>query len=136
MASSVIVGTTSAMTMFDVVVLVAWPLAALKTEQALTEQLGEEWLALLPEMLPYISELMEVGGDGQFRDRGHDVGNDHVRRGRAGCVAQLGDQPLVATAPTPVSQPSRPNRLLRSSLVRSGWHFYRLSSSSSMSSLI
>ncbi|OJJ49101.1 hypothetical protein ASPZODRAFT_23375 [Penicilliopsis zonata CBS 506.65] len=34
-------------------------LAALKTEQALTEQLGEEWLALLPEMLPYISELLE-----------------------------------------------------------------------------
>jgi U3 small nucleolar RNA-associated protein 10 len=34
-------------------------LAALKTEQALTEALGEEWLALLPEMLPYISELME-----------------------------------------------------------------------------
>lgn len=34
-------------------------LAALKTEQSLTEQLGEEWLALLPEMLPYISELME-----------------------------------------------------------------------------
>ncbi|KAJ5483008.1 U3 small nucleolar RNA-associated protein 10 [Penicillium diatomitis] len=34
-------------------------LAALKAEQALTEQLGEEWLALLPEMLPYISELME-----------------------------------------------------------------------------
>lgn len=33
--------------------------AALKAEQALTEQLGEEWLALLPEMLPYISELME-----------------------------------------------------------------------------
>lgn len=34
-------------------------LAALKAERALTEQLGEEWLALLPEMLPYISELME-----------------------------------------------------------------------------
>ncbi|KAJ5662546.1 U3 small nucleolar RNA-associated protein 10 [Penicillium maclennaniae] len=34
-------------------------LVALKAEQALTEQLGEEWLALLPEMLPYISELME-----------------------------------------------------------------------------
>jgi hypothetical protein len=30
-----------------------------RDEQALTEQLGEEWLALLPEMLPYISELME-----------------------------------------------------------------------------
>ncbi|PWY88349.1 U3 small nucleolar RNA-associated protein 10 [Aspergillus heteromorphus CBS 117.55] len=33
--------------------------AALKAQQSLTEQLGEEWLALLPEMLPYISELME-----------------------------------------------------------------------------
>ncbi|KUL89403.1 hypothetical protein ZTR_04421 [Talaromyces verruculosus] len=34
-------------------------LAALKAEQALTDRLGEEWLTLLPEMLPYISELME-----------------------------------------------------------------------------
>jgi U3 small nucleolar RNA-associated protein 10 len=34
-------------------------LAALRAEEALTERLGEEWLALLPEMLPYISELME-----------------------------------------------------------------------------
>ncbi|EED21107.1 SSU processome component Utp10, putative [Talaromyces stipitatus ATCC 10500] len=34
-------------------------LAALKAEQALTGRLGEEWLTLLPEMLPYISELME-----------------------------------------------------------------------------
>ncbi|GLA17631.1 snoRNA-binding rRNA-processing protein utp10 [Aspergillus niger] len=34
-------------------------LAALKAQQSLTKQLGEEWLALLPEMLPYISELME-----------------------------------------------------------------------------
>ncbi|KAM5482154.1 snoRNA-binding rRNA-processing protein utp10 [Microsporum canis] len=34
-------------------------LAAVKCEQSLTEQLGEEWLALLPEMLPFISELME-----------------------------------------------------------------------------
>ncbi|KAL4953852.1 hypothetical protein BDW69DRAFT_164310 [Aspergillus filifer] len=34
-------------------------IAALKTEQSLTETLGEDWLALLPEMLPYISELME-----------------------------------------------------------------------------
>lgn len=33
--------------------------AALKAEQSLTERLGEEWLTLLPEMLPYISELME-----------------------------------------------------------------------------
>lgn len=32
---------------------------ALKAEQALTEQLGEDWLVLLPEMLPYINELME-----------------------------------------------------------------------------
>ncbi|KAI5308652.1 snoRNA-binding rRNA-processing protein utp10, partial [Ascosphaera atra] len=29
-------------------------LAAVKCEQALTERLGEEWLVLLPEMLPYI----------------------------------------------------------------------------------
>ncbi|KMU90916.1 U3 small nucleolar RNA-associated protein 10 [Coccidioides immitis H538.4] len=34
-------------------------LAAVKCEQQLTERLGEEWLALLPEMLPYISELLE-----------------------------------------------------------------------------
>ncbi|OAX85330.1 hypothetical protein ACJ72_00295 [Emergomyces africanus] len=34
-------------------------LAAVKCELSLTERLGEEWLALLPEMLPYISELME-----------------------------------------------------------------------------
>ena len=34
-------------------------LAAVKCEQGLTERLGEEWLALLPEMLPHISELME-----------------------------------------------------------------------------
>lgn len=38
--------------------------AALKAEQALTEQLGEDWLALLPEMLPYISELMEDEDEG------------------------------------------------------------------------
>ena len=34
-------------------------LAAVKTEQALTERLGEEWLSLLPEMLPFISEAQE-----------------------------------------------------------------------------
>jgi U3 small nucleolar RNA-associated protein 10 len=34
-------------------------LAAVKCEQALTDRLGEEWLALLPEMLPFISELQE-----------------------------------------------------------------------------
>jgi U3 small nucleolar RNA-associated protein 10 len=34
-------------------------LAAVKLERSLTDRLGEEWLALLPEMLPYISELME-----------------------------------------------------------------------------
>lgn len=34
-------------------------LAAVKAEQALTERLGEDWLAMLPEMLPYISELQE-----------------------------------------------------------------------------
>jgi len=34
-------------------------LAAVKCEQALTDRLGEEWLSLLPEMLPFISELQE-----------------------------------------------------------------------------
>ncbi|KAI1104253.1 hypothetical protein F4804DRAFT_202814 [Jackrogersella minutella] len=34
-------------------------LAAVKCEQALTKRLGEEWLSMLPEMLPYISELQD-----------------------------------------------------------------------------
>jgi U3 small nucleolar RNA-associated protein 10 len=34
-------------------------LAAVKCEQALTDRLGEEWLSMLPEMLPFISELQE-----------------------------------------------------------------------------
>lgn len=34
-------------------------LVAVQAEQDLTEKLGEEWLALLPEMLPFISELQE-----------------------------------------------------------------------------
>jgi U3 small nucleolar RNA-associated protein 10 len=38
-------------------------LAAVKCEQALTDRLGEEWLSLLPEMLPFISELQEDDDD-------------------------------------------------------------------------
>ncbi|KAF2749714.1 U3 small nucleolar RNA-associated protein 10 [Sporormia fimetaria CBS 119925] len=34
-------------------------LSTVLLEQALTKRLGEEWLALLPEMLPFISELRE-----------------------------------------------------------------------------
>ncbi|GAP90048.1 putative BP28CT domain-containing protein [Rosellinia necatrix] len=34
-------------------------LAVVKCQQALTDRLGEEWLSMLPEMLPYISELQE-----------------------------------------------------------------------------
>jgi U3 small nucleolar RNA-associated protein 10 len=34
-------------------------LAAVKCEQGLTDRLGEEWLSMLPEMLPFISELQE-----------------------------------------------------------------------------
>ncbi|KAF4637911.1 hypothetical protein G7Y89_g179 [Cudoniella acicularis] len=34
-------------------------LAAVKCQQSLTDRLGEEWLSLLPEMLPFISELQE-----------------------------------------------------------------------------
>ena len=38
-------------------------LAAVKCEQALTDRLGEEWLSMLPEMLPFISELQEDDDD-------------------------------------------------------------------------
>jgi U3 small nucleolar RNA-associated protein 10 len=34
-------------------------LVAVKCGQALTDTLGEEWLSMLPEMLPFISELQE-----------------------------------------------------------------------------
>ncbi|KAF2120311.1 hypothetical protein BDV96DRAFT_485905 [Lophiotrema nucula] len=34
-------------------------LATVLCEQSLTKRLGEEWLALLPEMLPFVSELRE-----------------------------------------------------------------------------
>ena len=34
-------------------------LAAVQTERVLTERLGEEWLALLPEMLPFVGEALE-----------------------------------------------------------------------------
>lgn len=34
-------------------------LAAVKCEQALTDRLGEEWMSMLAEVLPYISELQE-----------------------------------------------------------------------------
>jgi U3 small nucleolar RNA-associated protein 10 len=34
-------------------------LAAVKCERSLTDRLGEDWLALLPEMLPFITELLE-----------------------------------------------------------------------------
>ena len=34
-------------------------LAAVQSERALAERLGEGWLALLPEMLPFISEALE-----------------------------------------------------------------------------
>jgi U3 small nucleolar RNA-associated protein 10 len=38
-------------------------LAAVKCEQSLTDRLGEEWLSMLPEMLPFISELQEDDDD-------------------------------------------------------------------------
>jgi len=34
-------------------------LAVVKCQQAITAKLGEDWLHLLPEMLPYISELQD-----------------------------------------------------------------------------
>lgn len=38
-------------------------LAAVKCQQALTIKPGEEWLSMLPEMLPFISELQEDDDD-------------------------------------------------------------------------
>ena len=39
-------------------------LAAVKTQLSLTERLGEEWLAQLPEMLPFVGEGMEDDDEG------------------------------------------------------------------------
>ena len=38
-------------------------LAAVVCQRALTKRLGEEWLVLLPEMLPFMSEAMEDGNE-------------------------------------------------------------------------
>jgi U3 small nucleolar RNA-associated protein 10 len=38
-------------------------LAAVRCEQVLTDRLGEEWMSMLPEMLPFISELQEDDDD-------------------------------------------------------------------------
>ncbi|TKX19604.1 BP28CT (NUC211) domain-containing protein [Elsinoe australis] len=43
-------------------------MAAVKTERALTERLGEDWLALLPEMLPFIGEVQEDEDEGVERE--------------------------------------------------------------------
>ncbi|KAI1143889.1 hypothetical protein F5Y05DRAFT_10155 [Hypoxylon sp. FL0543] len=43
-------------------------LAVVKCEQALTNRLGEEWLSMLPEMLPYISELQDDDDDDVERE--------------------------------------------------------------------
>jgi U3 small nucleolar RNA-associated protein 10 len=41
---------------------------AAKCERMLTQDLGEEWLALLPEMLPVIQELLEDDSDDVVRE--------------------------------------------------------------------
>ena len=38
-------------------------LAAVQCQQALADKIGEEWLAMLPEMLPFISELQDDDDD-------------------------------------------------------------------------
>lgn len=43
-------------------------LAAVNAQRALTERLGEDWLALLPEMLPFISEVVEDDDEGVERE--------------------------------------------------------------------
>lgn len=34
-------------------------LAAVETERELCERLGQEWLDMLPEMLPFVNEVLE-----------------------------------------------------------------------------
>jgi U3 small nucleolar RNA-associated protein 10 len=34
-------------------------LTAVKCQRSLTDRLGEEWLTMLPEMLPFITDLLE-----------------------------------------------------------------------------
>lgn len=43
-------------------------LAAVHCELSLTSRLGEEWLSLLPEMLPLISELQEDDDEDVYED--------------------------------------------------------------------
>lgn len=43
---------------------VAVRLIAVKCERALTNRLGEEWLGMLPEMLPVIAEGLEDDDEG------------------------------------------------------------------------
>ena len=43
-------------------------LATVLCEQELTKVLGEEWLVLLPEMLPFIAELREDDDEGVERE--------------------------------------------------------------------
>lgn len=43
-------------------------LATVLCERELTKKLGEEWLSLLPEMLPFIAELREDDDEGVERE--------------------------------------------------------------------
>lgn len=45
-------------------------LAAVKCQNALTEKLGEDWLGLLPEMLPLVGELQDDDDEGVEREVG------------------------------------------------------------------
>jgi U3 small nucleolar RNA-associated protein 10 len=38
-------------------------LAAVRCQRSLTDRLGEEWLTMLPEMLPFITDLLEDDDD-------------------------------------------------------------------------
>lgn len=49
-------------------------LAAVKTERALTERLHVDWISLLPEMLPFISELQEDDSGEVEREVGRWIG--------------------------------------------------------------
>ncbi|KAJ8606445.1 hypothetical protein MRB53_040959 [Persea americana] len=42
--------------------------AAVKAQQSLTQKLGEDWLALLPEMLPVVAEILDDDDEGVCRE--------------------------------------------------------------------
>ncbi|QDS77678.1 hypothetical protein FKW77_003509 [Venturia effusa] len=60
-------------------------LAAVRLEKGLTEQLGEEWLVMVPEMMPVLGEVLE--------DEDADVEREGRDRANIACVFPSDDRP-------------------------------------------